>query len=208
MSDGIPGIDGYAGEAEELLRRYEAMPFADLHRHNLHLIPKAPARVLDIGAGTGRDAAAFAALGHQVVAVEPTGALREGARLLHPSPSIDWVDDGLPDLNQLRTRNQVFDLVMMTGVWMHLDADERRRAMPNVASLMRPGGVLIMSLRHGPVPAGRRMFEVTGQETIGLAEQAGLRLVQNLRAPSIGEHNRRAGVTWTHLAFVKDQIRG
>jgi SAM-dependent methyltransferase len=208
MSDGIPGIDGYAGEAEELLRRYEAMPFADLHRHNLHLIPKAPARVLDIGAGTGRDAAAFASLGHQVVAAEPTDALREGARLLHPSAAIEWVDDGLPNLVRVRARNEMFDLVMMTGVWMHLDADERRRAMPNVASLMRPGGVLIMSLRHGPVPAGRRMFEVTGQETIGLAEQAGLRLVQNMRAASIGEHNRRAGVTWTHLAFVKDQILG
>jgi SAM-dependent methyltransferase len=204
MSDGIPGIDGYASEAEELLRRYEAMPFADLHGQYLHLIPKAPARVLDIGAGTGRDAAAFAALGHQVVAVEPTDALREGARLLHPSPSIEWVDDGLPNLSGLRARNQAFDLVMMTGVWMHLDADERRRAMPIVASLVRSGGVLIMSLRHGPVPAGRRMFEVTGRETIGLAEQQGLRPAHNMRAASVGELNRRAGVTWTHLAFVKE----
>jgi SAM-dependent methyltransferase len=205
MADGIPGIDGYAREAEELLGRYEAMPFADLHGHNLHLIPKAPARVLDIGAGTGRDAAALAALGHHVVAVEPTDALREGARRLHPSPSIAWVDDGLPDLKRVQIRAETFDVVMMTGVWMHLDADERRRAMPNVASLMRPGGVLIMSLRHGPVPAGRRMFEVTAQETIGLAEHEGLRVVQNLRAASIGELNRRAGVTWTHLAFVKGQ---
>ena len=128
--------------------------------------------------------------------------------MLHPSASIEWVDDGLPNLNQLRTRNQVFDVVMMTGVWMHLDRDERREAMPNVASLMRPGGVLIMSLRHGLVPAGQRMFEVTGQETIDLAEQEGLRTVQNLRAPSVGEHNRRAGVTWTHLAFVKHQTLG
>ena len=203
MSDGIPGIDGYAGEAEELLRRYEAMPFADLHRHNLHLIPKAPARVLDIGAGTGRDAAAFATLGHQVVAVEPADALREGARLLHPSASIEWVDDGLPNLSQLRTRKQVFDVIMMTGVWMHLDRDERRQAMPNVASLMRLGGILIMSLRHGPVPAGRRMFEVKGQETIDLAQQEGLRPVQNIRAGPLSERNRRAGVTWTHLAFAK-----
>ena len=191
-----------------MLRRYETLPFAELHRHNLHLIPKAPARVLDIGAGTGRDAAAFAALGHQVVAVEPTDALREGARLLHPAASIEWVDDGLPNLSQVRARKQAFDVVMMTAVWMHLDRDERRQAMPNVASLVRPGGVLIMSLRHGPVPAGRRMFEVTGRETIGLAEREGLRPVQTLRAPSVGEHNRRAGVTWTHLAFVKDQTLG
>ena len=30
--------------------------------------------------------------------------------------------------------------------------DERRRAMPNVGSLVREGGVLIKSLRHGPEP--------------------------------------------------------
>ena len=208
MADDVPGTDGYASEAGELLRRYEAVPFADLHCHNQHLIPKAPARVLDIGAGTGRDAGALAALGLHVVAVEPTDALREGARVLHPSDCIAWVDDGLPNLSQVRARGETFDAVMMTGVWMHLDADERRRAMPNVASLVRPGGVLIMSLRHGPVPTGRRMFEVTAQETIGLAEQGGLRPVQNLCAPSVGEFNRRAGVTWTHLAFVKAHTPG
>jgi protein-L-isoaspartate O-methyltransferase len=35
--------------------------------------------VLDIGSGTGRDAAGLAAMGHSVVAVEPTAELRIGA---------------------------------------------------------------------------------------------------------------------------------
>ena len=67
-----------------------------------------------------------------MVAVEPTDALREAARLLHPSASIEWVDDGLPNLSHLRTRKEVFDVIMMTGVWMHLDRDDRRQAMPTL----------------------------------------------------------------------------
>jgi 2-polyprenyl-3-methyl-5-hydroxy-6-metoxy-1,4-benzoquinol methylase len=139
------------------------------HRSVIHLIPTIPGRVLDIGAGTGRDAAGFAGMGHSVVAVEPTEELRRGAMLLHPSAMIEWVDDSLPDLAIMRGHGEEFDVVMMTAVWMHLDAQQRRRAMPNVAASMRNGGVMIMSLRHGPIPPGRRMFEVSAQETIALA---------------------------------------
>ena len=89
---------GYENEAPRLLRQYESVSFADAQRAVAHLFPAAPARVLDSGSGTGRDAAGFAVLGHFVVAVEPTAALRVGAMTLHPSPLIEWIDDSLPDL--------------------------------------------------------------------------------------------------------------
>ena len=65
-------------------RQYESIPFADAHRAVLDLIPAMPGRVLDIGSGTGRDAAWFAGRGHSVVAVEPTDAMRLPAMALHP----------------------------------------------------------------------------------------------------------------------------
>lgn len=102
-----------------------------------------------------------------------------------------------------RGRAASFDLVLLTAVWMHLDAEQRRQAMPNVGALLRAGGVMIMSLRHGPVPQARRMFEVSGDETIGLGAARGLSPLLELRADSVQEHNRRAGVTWTWLAFAK-----
>ena len=197
----VPGTQGYAAEAAALLERYESLAFADVHRTVLHLFPPAPGRVLDIGAGTGRDAAGFAALGHCVVAVEPTDALRTGAIALHASPAIEWVADSLPDLAVVLARGERFDLVMLTAVWMHLDAAERRRAMPRVGALLRPRGAMVMTLRHGPVPPGRRMFEVTAAETIALAQRAGLRLLFERRAPSVQPQS--AGVEWTRLAFCK-----
>jgi len=60
-----------------------------------------------------------------------------------------------------------------------------------------------MKIRHGPVPAGRRMFEITPEETIRLARMQGLHPVVNLRTQSSQEQNRAAGVDWTNLAFVK-----
>jgi SAM-dependent methyltransferase len=203
MSSRVSGTEGYADEAEELFKLYESIPAADLHRAVLHLIPTAPSHILDIGSGTGRDAAWFAAQGHRVVAVEPTDAMRMPAMALHSSPLIEWLDDSLPDLALLLARGEKFDVVMLTAVWMHLDAEQRRRAIPNLAALVRQGGAVIMQIRHGPVPVGRRMFEVSPEETIELAQTGDLHPVLNLRTESRQEQNRIAGITWTSLAFVK-----
>lgn len=197
----VGGTEGYAEEADALVAQYESLRFADLHKHVLHLVPAAPCRVLDIGAGTGRDAAAFAAMGHAVVAVEPTAELRAKAAALHPSPRIEWLDDGLPELARLAGRGGRFDVVMLTAVWMHLDAGQRARAMPRVARLVRGGGVAIFSLRHGPVPPGRRMFDVSAEETAALAAAAGMGLA--LRLDGQADTFGRPGVGWTRLAFSK-----
>ena len=195
------GTEGYADEAEALVKQYESISFGDVHKQLLHLIPKPPARILDIGAGTGRDAAGFAAMGHIVTAVEPTIELRTRAMKLHASPQIEWLDDSLPYLSLVSRRGETFDVVMLTAVWMHLDEQQRRQAMVCVASLVRPGGLMALSLRHGPVPAGRRMFDVTTTETIALAQAEGLTCVQRLE--DVVGLLKRPGLSWDRLAFVR-----
>jgi 2-polyprenyl-3-methyl-5-hydroxy-6-metoxy-1,4-benzoquinol methylase len=202
----IAGTQGYAEQADELVKRYESIPFADKHRPVLHLIPGVPSSVLDIGAGTGADAAWLADRGHRVVAVEPTEALRVPGIALHASAPIEWIDDSLPQLMITLARGETFDVVMMTAVWMHLDEAERCQAMPRVASLIRRGGVLFMSLRHGPPSPGRRMFDVPAEETVRLAHAHGLRSILTARTQSVQPGNRHAGVTWSHLAF--ERVRG
>jgi hypothetical protein len=95
-----------------------------------------------------------------------------------------------------------FDLIMLTAVFMHLDPAKRRTAMPRLARLLRPRGAMIVSLRHGPVPPGRLMFSVSAEETIALADEAGLRLTLRLN----DQPSQIAGkddVTWTLLAFAR-----
>jgi len=199
----VSGTEGYAAEGEAFIQRAESISFEDVHGPVLHLLPGTPCHVLDIGAGSGRDAAAFAAMGHRVLAVEPVEESRRAGQTLHPAPAIEWLDDHLPDLARVRRRGGQFDLVMLIAVWMHLDAERRRQAMPVVASLVRPGGTMIMSLRHGPVSPGRRMDDVSGAETVALAAPCGLRCVLDIATPSALPSNRLAGVTWTRLAFVR-----
>jgi len=191
--------DGYAEHAATLAVQYESVTFEDLHRDVVHLMPGVPSRVLDIGAGTGRDAAALAARGHRVVAVEPTAEMRAHGRRLH-GDRFEWIDDGLPDLTRVSASDERYDLILATAVWMHLDAAERQRAMACVAGLLKPAAVLSLTLRHGPVPSGRRMFDVSAAETTALASAHGLeRVHHSTRAALLGQ----VDVWWDVCAFRK-----
>ncbi|HWB52029.1 MAG TPA: hypothetical protein VG651_23175 [Stellaceae bacterium] len=61
MAGRVSGTEGYTEQAESLLQQYENLRFDHVHRDTAHLFPAAPATLLDIGSGTGRDAAGFAA---------------------------------------------------------------------------------------------------------------------------------------------------
>ncbi|MBY4909728.1 class I SAM-dependent methyltransferase [Ralstonia insidiosa] len=195
------GTAGYGSRATELAAQYESITFEAVHRDVIHLFPQHDADVLDIGAGSGRDAAALAARGHRVVAIEPTLELRQEGKRLHPLPNLEWVDDHLPLLQVMRSSARRFDLILLTAVWMHLDEAERKAAMSAVAELVRAGGVIVMSLRHGPVPEGRQMFDVSADETIALGQQAGLQEHhRSTREDMLG----RGDVTWSFLALKRE----
>ncbi|MFE6054443.1 class I SAM-dependent methyltransferase [Kitasatospora sp. NPDC056446] len=189
---------GYGEAAEQLAVQYESVSFADVHRELLHHYPAPPAAVLDIGAGTGRDAAALAALGHRVVAAEPTPELRAVGERLHAGAGIRWVADELPGLPVLRAEGERYDLVLLTAVWMHLAPAECPPAMDALTALLGPGGRLALTVRHGPVPPGRRMFDLPPEFTIGLAEARGLRLLHRSARPDL---HGRDDVHWTDLLF-------
>jgi 2-polyprenyl-3-methyl-5-hydroxy-6-metoxy-1,4-benzoquinol methylase len=199
----LPGTAGYAEIADELFRRQGALTFADKHAPTLHLMPPPPARVLDVGCGGGHDAAHLAGQGHDVVAIEPTAELLALARRHHPDRRIAWREDGLPALRSLGAQAGSFDLVLLSAVWMHLDGAERPPAMAAVAQMAAPGATVVLTLRHGPVPAGRRMYPVGAEETVALAAINGLEALLVQQTPSVQPSNRQAGVTWTHLAFRK-----
>lgn len=191
---------GYAEEADSLVASYESITFEDIYAPILDLLPQG-GRALDIGAGTGRDAAALAKRGFLVHAAEPTVELRSHAQRLHPDPAITWTDDALPDLAGLHMGVTRFDLVLMTAVWMHLDEEERARALPRIAHVLAPGGRLFMTVRKGPVPPGRRMFRIPIEPLIEAAAKAGLALLKNYE---FSDRLGRQDVRWTMLAFERE----
>ncbi|MFK5977797.1 MAG: class I SAM-dependent methyltransferase [Rhizobiaceae bacterium] len=181
------------------MSRYDSVQFEEIHASVMHLVPKTPGIALDMGAGTGRDAAHLASMGHKVVAVEPTDEFRIPASRRYPH--IEWIDDALPELGKLSDRAGQFELIMATAMWMHLDEAERKTAMNTVAVLLKPKGLFIMSIRCGPKPSGRLMFDVSASETKLLAANAGLELILEKVTQSLGGANRKAGVKWLRLVF-------
>jgi protein-L-isoaspartate O-methyltransferase len=70
----------YDANADLLASRYETVRADELHRWlNEFLSADSGAQALDVGAGSGRDAAWLAYKGYEVIAVEPSAKLRAAA---------------------------------------------------------------------------------------------------------------------------------
>jgi SAM-dependent methyltransferase len=167
-------INWYESRAETLARQYEALAAENLLTWLVDLLPVAPALVIDVGAGTGRDAALFAARGHQVVAIEPSSAMRQEGQRLHPGDQITWLDDRLPGMATTLRLGLAADVILVSAVWQHVAPADRPRAFRKLASLLKPGGLLALSLRHGPADPERHMHPVSQEEIERLAREQGL----------------------------------
>jgi SAM-dependent methyltransferase len=169
-------ITPYHTGFREFSQAFEAFGFEDVHKGSLPFLPTKPGQMLDIGAGSGRDAAWFARRGWDVVAVEPAEAMRAEAARLHAAPNIRWIADSIPALSHVVRLGLSFDLIWLSGVWMHVCPDERARSMRKLAMLLRPGGRLVMTLRHGPPAEDRPMWPVDAHEVERLGLDFGLTL--------------------------------
>jgi SAM-dependent methyltransferase len=161
-------------------------------------LPASPALVLDVGAGSGRDAVWLSELGHDVVAVEPAAAMRAEAARLHPGSGVRWLEDRLPDLAATMRLGLTFDAILLSAVWMHLASADRPRALRKLVTLLKPGGLLILTLRHGPAEPERGMHPVSLAELEALARNHGLSVEH---AGEAVDGHGRAGISWTNVAL-------
>jgi len=163
--DGDAAAAYYERHATHLADGYEALTVEAAHPSLARIVETEFAgrtlRVLDVGAGTGRDAAWFAGRGHEVVAVEPSRAMRTVAKRLHAGLAIDWLDDKLPALSQVHARGEKFDLIVLSAVWMHVRPEDRQNALQSLTSLLDSGGMLYLTLRLGPAEPERGIFKVS-----------------------------------------------
>jgi SAM-dependent methyltransferase len=201
MTPSNAGVAWYDRNALGLAEQYEGAAFEAVHGWLIPLLDgSTDGPVLDIGAGSGRDPAWFAARGHFVVAVEPAANLRAEARARHPEPSIAWLDDRLPELEAVTARGQTFSLILVSAVWMHIAPAERERAFKTLVSLLRPGGLLALTLRLGEPDTERGMSAVTADELVAFGAEYGLELVHNgVSADALG----RTEMAWGEVALRK-----
>jgi SAM-dependent methyltransferase len=188
----------YEDNAPALAAAYEALDPAVVHAWLVGMLPRPPALVLDVGAGTGRDAVWLARLGHDVVAVEPLAAIRAEAQRRHPNAGVRWVVDQLPSLPAIYRLGLTFDLILLSGVWQHVAPGERQRALRKVLGLLGPGGVLALTLRVGPAEVERAMYPVSLPEVERLARDQGAMVAHVDEMP---DQMARPHVSWTRVAL-------
>lgn len=194
----IASIDWYEANSETVAARYEGARTDAVHGWLLDLLPKTQATILDVGAGSGRDAAWLAEQGHEVVAVEPSPNMQAAAKRLHPGDRIHWINDSLPTLTAVTRAGLSFDLILLSAVWMHVPAGDRPRAFRKLVNLLKPGGLIAITLRHGPAEPDRAIHPVSLTELEGLVRNHGAFIERSIEA---GDQLGREDVRWTQVAI-------
>ncbi|GEA09053.1 SAM-dependent methyltransferase [Alteromonas sp. KUL42] len=200
-------IEYYSTNAKALTEQYNSVSFESVHKDWLDEIPK-EGIVLDVGAGSGRDARYLAAKGLSVVAVEPALNIRELAQTYQVNSPIHWLSDTLPELSEVYKLQTKFDLILLSAVWMHIAPSLRERAFRKLSSLLKPNGRLVISLRHGQCQDERTMYAVSADELAQYASQFGLtyKLLSPDQAP---DKLGRSDVSWqTVLLTLPDDGTG
>ncbi|UUO25119.1 methyltransferase domain-containing protein [Colwellia sp. M166] len=180
----------YNENAKDLARQYLSKSFEEVHQSWSQFLPaifkNSNARILDLGAGAGRDAKYFAELAEkthktanniQVFAVEPATELAELGAKVTKDLKVKWLNDALPSLSVITKQEVSFDLILLSAVWMHISQSARARSIRKLANLLKPGGKIVISLRHGQTDDDfkqRKMHIVCADELKRLATDVGL----------------------------------
>jgi hypothetical protein len=91
-----------------------------------------------------------------------------------------------------------YDAILLSAVWQHVTPDDRRRSMQKLLGLLKPGGVLALTLRHGSAAAERAMHAVSAEEVESLARSLGAMVARIVTSPDVAG---RPEISWTGMAL-------
>jgi 2-polyprenyl-3-methyl-5-hydroxy-6-metoxy-1,4-benzoquinol methylase len=191
MNDYPPSSKYYNENVAEISQQYLSVSFENVHAPWSKFLPKilnkSNVSVLDVGAASGRDISYLYSLliSHlgdenklgQFVAIEPSENLLEVGKQLTKQQKIKWINDSLPALQKTHSLEISFDLILVSAVWMHIPISQRARALRKLTNLLKPGGIIVVSLKQGMSEQEqhkRAMYDVSADEIENLALNLGL----------------------------------
>jgi SAM-dependent methyltransferase len=191
--------DSYADP--RLAALYDALNPADASTvFYLSLPGTPPARILDVGCGTGLLACEFAARGYEVTGADPAAAMLAVARGRPGGDQVRWIQTDAAGLDT----GTSFDLIIMTGhVFQQLLEDrDVRVALSALARHLAPGGRLAFETRN---PAVREWQDWNPRDTRQRVEAAGVAADVHYDISAVAGE-LVAYETWYQFADARDPI--
>ena len=193
-------ISHYNQFASHYYAQYNSLEADVVHADWLSLLKNfVPGLALDIGAGSGRDAAWLATQGWKVTAVEPAAGLRQLGQV-RTSHNIEWIDSSLPNLKELKNDKRLYNLILLSAVWMHIPSAERPLALQRICEFLSPDVIIIFTLRFGPSDQKRPMYPVSIEELKHLSQKQGLKL-EELHQGFADDRLKRDEVRWKTICL-------
>jgi SAM-dependent methyltransferase len=204
-------LEFYDRTAAETAAKYRAVDQSAWRKLYAEVFPVG-GRVLDVGAGSGRDVAMLVAMGFNAWGLEPSEQMRAESERAFPELKGKFLPVGLP-LPENAEVGGPFDGVICSAVLMHVPESELFDAAFSLKRVLKEKGRLLIS-----VPATRpglnvedrdetgRLFKLLQPEYLTLLfERLGFQL---LRRWEDSDGLGRAGVRWNNFLFELDSARG
>ncbi|NLF95658.1 MAG: methyltransferase domain-containing protein [Candidatus Riflebacteria bacterium] len=194
-------IDYYEKNAVELCERYESVSLDSFHQALKNSFEPGSC-LLEIGCGSGRDAARAVSSGFDVAAIDASRQLLTEAQKLHPELEGRLFQMSLPC--QLPFADKTFEGFYSVACLMHLPSNDLYSALSEIHRVVRHGGLVSLPVcrpdvnssgldEHGrvfnlmPVEEWTRVFAASGFDA----------KVGSVEADSLG----REGVSWVTISL-------
>jgi SAM-dependent methyltransferase len=203
-----PTLAYYDRHAANVAQRYESADATLIHENLLRSFPRGSS-LLEIGAGSGRDAAFLLSRGYLVTAVDASQKMIAVAARSHPELGDRLSLHALPD--PLPFPDRSFDGAYAIALLMHLPKESILPSLKEIARVIRPAGRFLFSvpnLRTGPETKGldedpRLFTDLDPAEWIEAATKVGFTLAEK----SLDQDGlNRSGFSWH--TFVLDRQGG
>jgi SAM-dependent methyltransferase len=124
------------------------------------LVGQRPARVLELGAGTGKLTEGLVGLGHEVLATDPDERM-----LQHLAVRVPAAHACTGSAERIPARSRSVDVVVVAQAFHWFDHPV---AVPEIARVLRPGGVLAMvwNERDESIPWVRKLGRLIGSQDL------------------------------------------
>ena len=197
-------INYYDECASSLISRYESADVSEVQELLLQTFGK-NSTLLEIGCGSGRDAAFMVKNSYDVIAVDGSKSMIEEARKIHPELANKLYCKTLP--NDLEF-NIKFDGIYSIATLMHLSKDDLEKTISKIYNLLNQNGKLLMSVSlirddiddSGFDEKGRFFLVLNLEEWVNICKIVGFKV---LISKTNKDGLNRDGIEWLTLVVQK-----